>query len=107
VDLNNTFNPTTSQGSIPIDQGNKEDEKKTELMEELHQVVARMTKATKETQSGTERDILLRELRHKKIELTREIASLAFKQECEKYNKNVAAKKKKQKQKGKEGRLEV
>ena len=106
IDLNNTFNPTTP-GPIPPDPVLREEELKTELMEELHQVVARMTKATKETQSGTERDILLRELRHKKIELSRQIASIALKQECAKYNKKVAAKKKKQKQKVNEGRLEV
>ena len=47
IDLNNTFNPTTPQGSIPPDPVIREDEMKTELMEELHQVVARMTKATK------------------------------------------------------------
>ena len=98
IDLNNTFNPTTP-GPIPPDPVMGEEELKTQLMEELHEVVARMTKATKETQSGTERDILLRELRHKKIELSRQLASLAFNRECKKYNKKVAAKKKKQKQK--------
>ena len=66
-----------------------------------------MAKATNETMAGTERDILLSELRQKKRELTCDIATLAFKQECEKYNKNLSDKQKTETQKSKGSKLEV
>ena len=78
MDLNNTFNPSIeTQIQQPIST-TQEDDLKSQLMDELHQTTLRMEKATKET-DGTERDILVRELRHRKLELSREIASLAFK----------------------------
>ena len=68
-------------------------------MEELYQIEVRIAKATKETQSKTEKEILLRELRKKKRDLVRLIADIVFQKECDKYSKELDAKKKTEKQK--------
>ena len=104
-DLNRTFNPIELPQASQ--QNTQEEEAKAELMEELYQIEIRIAKATKETQSKTEKEILLRELRKKKRDLVRLIADLVFKKECDKYSKELAAKKKTEKQKSIGNKLEV